>query len=139
MPVELPRSASGAAPSVEVPIDTIFLIAGATGGVGKRVTARLLAAGKHVRALVRDLDKGKAMLVRARDRAHRPPGTGPGTGRTGRAGTTSQLCRARAQAQLHQLGSLGAAGGAGQGRAGEGAALSSSAVHPAAVGGLHGP
>jgi hypothetical protein len=61
VPLELPISE--AAPPMAVPIDCVILIAGATGGVGKRVTSRLLAAGKHVRALVRDLDKGKAMLV----------------------------------------------------------------------------
>lgn len=37
--------------------------AGATGGVGKRVVQRLLAEGKVVRALVRDVDKAKELLV----------------------------------------------------------------------------
>lgn len=37
--------------------------AGATGGVGKRVVQRLLAQGRVVRALVRDVDKAKELLV----------------------------------------------------------------------------
>jgi uncharacterized protein YbjT (DUF2867 family) len=37
--------------------------AGATGGVGKRVVQRLLEQGKVVRALVRDVDKAKSLLV----------------------------------------------------------------------------
>ena len=40
------------------------MCAGATGGVGRRVVQRLLAAGKHVRALVRDAAKARLMLVR---------------------------------------------------------------------------
>ncbi len=40
------------------------ILAGATGGVGRRVVERLLAGGKHVRALVRDVEKAKTMLVR---------------------------------------------------------------------------
>jgi uncharacterized protein YbjT (DUF2867 family) len=37
--------------------------AGATGGVGKRVVQRLLSQGRVVRALVRDLDKARSLLV----------------------------------------------------------------------------
>lgn len=39
----------------------IVMVAGATGGVGKRVVSLLLQQGKHVRALVRDVDKAKEM------------------------------------------------------------------------------
>ena len=39
------------------------MVAGATGGVGKRVVQQLLAEGRRVRALVRDLDKARDMLV----------------------------------------------------------------------------
>jgi uncharacterized protein YbjT (DUF2867 family) len=38
------------------------LVTGATGGVGSRVVAQLLAKGKRVRALVRDLPKAREML-----------------------------------------------------------------------------
>lgn len=38
-------------------------VAGATGGVGRRVVQRLLAAGQHVRVLVRDVAKAQSMLV----------------------------------------------------------------------------
>lgn len=41
----------------------VVLVAGATGGVGKRVVGLLLAEGRRVRALVRDLDKARSMLV----------------------------------------------------------------------------
>jgi NAD(P)-dependent dehydrogenase (short-subunit alcohol dehydrogenase family) len=37
--------------------------AGATGGVGQRVVQQLLAQGRVVRALVRDVDKAKQLLV----------------------------------------------------------------------------
>jgi hypothetical protein len=37
--------------------------AGATGGVGKRVVQQLLAQGRVVRALVRDVDKARQLLV----------------------------------------------------------------------------
>jgi NADP-dependent 3-hydroxy acid dehydrogenase YdfG len=40
----------------------VVLVVGATGGVGKRVVARLLARGCRVRALVRDLDKARELL-----------------------------------------------------------------------------
>lgn len=40
----------------------VILVTGATGGVGKRVVARLLAAGRHVRALVRDVPKARELL-----------------------------------------------------------------------------
>jgi len=42
-------------------------VAGATGGVGKRVVQRLLAQGRVVRALVRDVDKAKELLVSKKD------------------------------------------------------------------------
>ena len=37
---------------------------GATGGVGKRVVQLLLQKGRRVRALVRDVDKARTLLVR---------------------------------------------------------------------------
>lgn len=40
----------------------VVLVAGATGGVGKRVIRRSLTAGKKVRALVRDIEKGRSLL-----------------------------------------------------------------------------
>lgn len=40
----------------------VVLVVGATGGVGKRVVARLLARGCRVRALVRDLAKARELL-----------------------------------------------------------------------------
>lgn len=39
-----------------------ILVAGATGGVGKRVVQKLLARNYQVRALVRDVERGKAIL-----------------------------------------------------------------------------
>ena len=39
-----------------------ILVAGATGGVGKRVVQKLLERGDRVRALVRDLDRAKEIL-----------------------------------------------------------------------------
>ncbi|MEN9519205.1 MAG: hypothetical protein RLZZ381_1793 [Cyanobacteriota bacterium] len=39
-----------------------ILVAGATGGVGKRVVQKLLARNYHVRALVRDSERAKAIL-----------------------------------------------------------------------------
>jgi uncharacterized protein YbjT (DUF2867 family) len=39
-----------------------ILVAGATGGVGKRVVQKLLARNYHVRGLVRDIDRARAML-----------------------------------------------------------------------------
>lgn len=39
-----------------------ILVAGATGGVGKRVVKRLLECGYTVRSLVRDKDKARAIL-----------------------------------------------------------------------------
>ncbi|MEY2831973.1 MAG: hypothetical protein RLZZ574_1231 [Cyanobacteriota bacterium] len=39
-----------------------ILVAGATGGVGKRVVQKLLARNYHVRALVRDAQRAKAIL-----------------------------------------------------------------------------
>jgi uncharacterized protein YbjT (DUF2867 family) len=41
----------------------VLWTAGATGGVGKRVVAKLLQAGKHVRALVRNQEKAQKLLV----------------------------------------------------------------------------
>ncbi len=40
----------------------VILVAGATGGVGKRVVQRLLQQGNKVRALVRDIEKGRTIL-----------------------------------------------------------------------------
>jgi uncharacterized protein YbjT (DUF2867 family) len=40
----------------------VILVAGATGGVGKRVVRRLLEQGYQVRALVRDIDKARSIL-----------------------------------------------------------------------------
>ena len=40
----------------------VILVAGATGGVGKRVVQRLQKQGKKVRALVRDIDKARSIL-----------------------------------------------------------------------------
>ncbi len=42
--------------------EQIYLVAGATGGVGQQIVSRLLRQGRHVRALVRDHDKGRALL-----------------------------------------------------------------------------
>jgi uncharacterized protein YbjT (DUF2867 family) len=41
---------------------SVILVAGATGGLGKRVVQRLVERGYRVRALVRDLDKAKSIL-----------------------------------------------------------------------------
>jgi uncharacterized protein YbjT (DUF2867 family) len=41
----------------------VLLFAGATGGVGKRVVQQLLSQGRVVRALVRDVEKAKQLLV----------------------------------------------------------------------------
>ncbi len=40
-----------------------YLVAGATGGVGKRCVGKLLRRGLRVRALVRDVDKARAMFA----------------------------------------------------------------------------
>lgn len=40
----------------------VILVAGATGGVGKRVVKRLVEQGYKVRSLVRDIDKARAVL-----------------------------------------------------------------------------
>ena len=40
----------------------IFLVAGATGGVGQQIVSKLLRRNEHVRALVRDLTKARALL-----------------------------------------------------------------------------
>ncbi|GAB4824163.1 hypothetical protein N2152v2_011209 [Parachlorella kessleri] len=40
----------------------VVMVAGATGGVGKRVVALLLERGRRVRALVRDVEKARGML-----------------------------------------------------------------------------
>ncbi len=42
--------------------EQIILVAGATGAIGQQIVSRLLKQGRHVRALVRDLDKGRALL-----------------------------------------------------------------------------
>ena len=41
----------------------VVLVTGATGGVGSRVVGRLLAKGARVRALVRDVEKARAILM----------------------------------------------------------------------------
>jgi len=45
----------------------VILIAGATGGVGKRVVRRLLGQGYQVRSLVRDIDKARKILGETAD------------------------------------------------------------------------
>ena len=52
------------------PRPPVILVVGASGGVGKRVVEALLRRGKHVRALVRDADKGAQLLVRRATRWH---------------------------------------------------------------------
>ena len=42
--------------------DGIFVVTGATGGLGRRVVSRLLAQGKHVRAVARDPAKASELL-----------------------------------------------------------------------------
>lgn len=60
-----PATASGGAgDGVGGPRPPVILVAGASGGVGKRVVEALLRRGKRVRALVRDADKGTELLVR---------------------------------------------------------------------------
>jgi uncharacterized protein YbjT (DUF2867 family) len=41
----------------------VTLVTGATGGVGRRVVARLLNRGARVRVLVRDVDKARSLLT----------------------------------------------------------------------------
>lgn len=53
--------AAGAGPAAAAA--GVVMVAGATGGVGKRVVERLLGEGRRVRALVRDVDKARGMLV----------------------------------------------------------------------------
>ncbi|MBD2663468.1 hypothetical protein B6N60_03360 [Richelia sinica FACHB-800] len=45
----------------------VILVAGATGGVGKRVVAKLVGQGYHVRCLVRDIEKARNILSEAVD------------------------------------------------------------------------
>jgi uncharacterized protein YbjT (DUF2867 family) len=40
----------------------IYLVAGATGGVGQQIVSKLLKHNEHVRALVRDYNKARALL-----------------------------------------------------------------------------
>lgn len=40
----------------------VILVAGATGGVGKRVVRRLAERGYRVRSLVRDIERGRSIL-----------------------------------------------------------------------------
>lgn len=40
----------------------IYLVAGATGRLGQQIVSRLLRRNEHVRALVRDVQKGRALL-----------------------------------------------------------------------------
>lgn len=42
--------------------EVIYLVAGATGGVGQQVVSKLLRRHDHVRALVRDVHKARALL-----------------------------------------------------------------------------
>jgi uncharacterized protein YbjT (DUF2867 family) len=56
---------AGSGPSV----GGVVLVAGATGGVGKRVVQQLLAGGRCVRALVRDVAKARSLLVRCHEAA----------------------------------------------------------------------
>ena len=51
---------SSSSPSSED--DGIYVVTGATGGLGRRVVARLLARGKHVRAVARDPAKASELL-----------------------------------------------------------------------------
>ncbi|WP_231599236.1 SDR family oxidoreductase, partial [Crocosphaera watsonii] len=53
-------------PSVNLNNDTMsmILVTGATGGVGKRVVRRLLEQNYYVRALVRDIEAAKPLLMR---------------------------------------------------------------------------
>lgn len=50
----------------------VVLVTGATGGVGKRVVAQLLARGRRVRVLARDAGKARALLAGL----PAPPGAG---------------------------------------------------------------
>jgi len=43
--------------------ENVVIVAGATGGVGKRVVTLLLNQGRHVRALVRDVEKAKSLYA----------------------------------------------------------------------------
>ena len=49
-------------PSSSSSDDGIFVVTGATGGLGRRVVARLLSQGKHVRAVARDPAKAAELL-----------------------------------------------------------------------------
>ena len=55
------RNAWGQHTSITVPGS--LPLSGATGGLGRRVVHKLLQAGKHVRALVRDVAKAQELLV----------------------------------------------------------------------------
>jgi len=60
----LKKMLSGDAPKPDkASSDSWVMVAGATGGVGKRVVSQLLKKGRKVRALVRDLDKANAMYA----------------------------------------------------------------------------
>lgn len=60
-----PRDVSAGAGSGPSNQEGIVMVAGATGGVGKRVTEVLLKRGRRVRALVRDTKKAQQLLVRS--------------------------------------------------------------------------
>ncbi|MEW5307468.1 MAG: hypothetical protein WDW36_009863 [Sanguina aurantia] len=62
MQLPLVAAKASAGHAVSVPVDGIIMVTGATGGVGKRVVEVLLASGKHVRALARDVSKARALL-----------------------------------------------------------------------------
>lgn len=62
--IPLPGSRQATPKMMANSADGIVLVAGATGGVGKRVVEQLLARGRRVRALVRDVPKATELLVR---------------------------------------------------------------------------
>ena len=63
-------ASGGTGDGVSGPRPPVILVAGASGGVGKRVVEALLRRGKRVRALVRDADKGTELLVRLTHRIY---------------------------------------------------------------------
>ena len=60
-----PSSGGGSGQPRGGPRGGVVLVSGATGGVGKRVVAALLSQGRAVRALVRDVEKARSLLVSA--------------------------------------------------------------------------
>lgn len=45
------------------PLAPVYMVTGATGGVGKRIAQKLVEEGKRVRLLVRDLPKAEEMFA----------------------------------------------------------------------------